>query len=84
MKHCTCIALTTVLLAATPATANEESLSLRAASSLGHFIASQGNAALLGIRNEFKKDLHARLKLYLPQRKEIAPSSPQAKQTNTP
>lgn len=85
MKHRTCIALAAALLAATvPANANEESLSMRAASSLGQFIARQGNAALMEIRNEVKKDLAARLKPYLPRREEIAPSSPSAEQPLTP
>jgi hypothetical protein len=85
MKHWTCIALTAALLAATPAaTAKEASISMRAASSLGsslgHFIASQGNAALQGIRDEFKKDLRVRIKLYLPPPDEIAPGKPRPQQ----
>lgn len=75
MKSAVLIALA-ALAAATPSrAASDESLRMQiaAATSVGQFIASQGNAALTAIRNEVQKDLIARFKLYLPQREEIAP-----------
>lgn len=78
MKHRSYIALIAILLTATqPAMASEQSLPMRAASGLGAFIASQGNAALTEIRDEVRKDLLERLKPYLPKRGETVPEKPQ-------
>ena len=48
---------TTLLIAAAPAGATEESLSERAITALGILIASQGNQALREIRDEMKEHL---------------------------
>lgn len=47
--------------------AAEESLSSRAASAVGAVIASQGNAALVQIRQELKETLLEQLRPWLPQ-----------------
>lgn len=79
MKQLTSIALTAVLVAfAAPATAASDNLQTRAVSGLSQFIASQGNAALAGIRKDLTKDLRTRLKLHLPTRKDITPQQPAA------
>ena len=81
MKHFSCIAvITTLLLAASPATASDDRMAQRAAigltAGLSWFIANQGNAALGEIRKEVKKDLLERFKIYLPKREEIAGEQP--------
>jgi hypothetical protein len=63
------IALTFCAVAA-PASA-EDNLPTRAASALSAVIASQGNAALVQIREELKDNLRERLAPYLP-RPEVA------------
>ncbi len=77
MKHAVPIILATLasVAFAPPGIAAEDSLPMRAASRVGVFIASQGNAALMEIRDELKKDLLKRLEPYLPARDEIAPDN---------
>jgi len=53
--------------------AAEESLSARAVSAVGAVIASQGNAALVQIRQDLKDTLIDQLRPYLPQPADEAP-----------
>ena len=75
MKQAVLIAVTLAAIAPA-ATAADNNLPARAATSVGLFIASQGNAALAQIREELKRDLLKRLDLYLPSREEVAPDEP--------
>lgn len=51
---------------ATPALANDSSGPALAVSMVGQFIAQQGNAALLQIRNELRRDLEDALRPLMP------------------
>jgi hypothetical protein len=48
--------------AAAPAAAADDSWMARAASGVGHYIAAQGNAALIQIREEMHRQIHDQLR----------------------
>jgi len=54
-----------------PATA-DDSLTDRAASAVGHYIAAQGNAALVQIREELTRDLARQIRPYLPEPERVS------------
>ena len=64
------------LLGTGPATAGEESLPSRAASMLGDYIAQQGNAALIQIRKDLKKDLTRTIKPFMPPQTQATSDTP--------
>lgn len=71
----TVAALALSLAALTGPAAAQDSLPARAATAVGHAIASQGNAALVQIREELKDTLLEQLRPYLPSPAE-APAVP--------
>ena len=72
------------LLGTGPATAGEESLPSRAASMLGGYIAQQGNAALMQIRNDLKKDLTRTIKPFIPAQNQATGDTPAQGQATGP
>lgn len=62
---------------AAPAAA-QESLPARAVALLGEAIAAQGNAALVQLRDELKRDLLKHIQPYLPEHPQSAPKTPSA------